>query len=346
MKNIKILLFIVTQVFILLSCSSDDTSANIEKSQLTEYSINDLIDMSQSKFGFVQPDGSISEFYGDFECTSPDESSFDLNVGCGRSGDIISVIMRKNSAKENCFDVILKKGGMYYGVPATSDKKIGEFIIVSKDEIKGSIKLCLEADASCCGEVGENFTLKKIISNDASSEKKSVLKPYIDYLELTKQAANSHDKFEDDAGLISFLLPKGDFIISNDNSLKSEKLSSIVKVLFSETSQMDSPDAIWEKSDLSKAIKQGIDVTYFAEKKDWVVVSGFNKAGNIVYKKGFYFKPENNYAGENGRNTQPWCQTVVIELEYPNQKKGQFDRIISDLMKSMKVNFYAIIENY
>ncbi len=146
-------------------------SVDKEKSQFTEYSINDLIDMSQSKFGFVQSDGSVSEFYGDFECTSPDENSFDLNVGCGRSGDIISVIMRKNSAKENCFDVILMKGGMYYGVPATSDKKIGEFIIVSKDEIKGSIKLCLEADASCCGEVGENFILKKIISNDAPSER-------------------------------------------------------------------------------------------------------------------------------------------------------------------------------
>ena len=110
--------------------------------------------------------------------------------------------------------------------------------------------------------------------------------------------------------------------------------------MFSETSQVDSPDAIWKKSDLIDAMKKNLDVKYSADKKDWAVVSGFNKAGNIVYKKGFYFKPEDNFAGEDGENTQPWCQTVVLELEYPTQKKEEFDRIIGDLMKSVEVLQY------
>lgn len=311
--------------------------------------IEDIVEISSSKFGFLLPDGTIHESYGDFDCISPEEKIFEFNVGCGRSGDIISILITPNDSKRNSFNLVLRKGDLYYGKTSTENIKIGEFNIISKDEIKGYIKLCLEEDESCCGEIGENFTLKRINTNNSPSQESSNSSSQlnnVEYLKLTKKEVNKSYKFEDDGGLISFLLPKYDFSISSDNSIKSVQLKSSVKVLFSETSQVDSPEAIWKKSDLINAMKKNLDVKYSADKKDWAVVSGFNKAGNIVYKKGFYFKPEDNFAGEDGENTQPWCQTVVLELEYPTQKKEEFDRIIEDLIKSLKVNFDAISENY
>jgi hypothetical protein len=195
--------------------------------------------------------------------------------------------------------------------------------------------------------IASNNSRNVQLNEETSTTNSKSSTDFFEKLQLKKlQNSKSADDFGDDLGLIVFSLPKNIFNLSANYVLKSNELNSTIKVFFSETSQMDSPDAIWEKSDLSKAIKQGIDVTYFAEKKDWAVVSGFSKSGNIIYRKGFFFKPENNYAGENGKNTQPWCQTVVIELEYPKNQKESFDKIIGDLFKSLKIDFNAINSGY
>ncbi len=155
----------------------------------------------------------------------------------------------------------------------------------------------------------------------------------------------NYDKFVDDMGLVSFKLPKSNFFVNSDSSIYSKKLNSIVNIFYSETSQIDAPDAIWKKSDLSNAMKQGIQETYYLKEKDWIVISGINKSGNIVYRKGFYYKSEDNYAGENGSNTQPWCQTIVIELEYPKNQKEPLDKIIPEMMKSVELNFETVFSN-
>ena len=131
-------------------------------SQQKNYTLKDLATFSKSQYGFKQSGGKINEYYGDIECTSFEKGSFDFNVGCGRGGDIISVTIMPSTSKKNTFDMLLPKGSDYYGKQNISDKKIGELTIISQNEIKGSIKLCLEKDASCCGEEGEIFTLMKI----------------------------------------------------------------------------------------------------------------------------------------------------------------------------------------
>jgi hypothetical protein len=130
--------------------------------QQNKYTVTDLIRISKYQFGFVKANGTINQNYGDIECISAEKSLFDFNVDCGRGGEVITILIKPNSIKQNSFDMIRQKGDIYYGLINPSDKKIGELNIKSESEIKGYINLCLEKDAACCGTEGPNFILKKI----------------------------------------------------------------------------------------------------------------------------------------------------------------------------------------
>ncbi|HNX87482.1 MAG TPA: hypothetical protein PKH58_00245 [Paludibacteraceae bacterium] len=130
--------------------------------QTRTYRLEDLTEFSKNHYGFLKTDKTINEYYGDFDCIDKEKSIFNFNVGCGRGGDIISILIKENSSRLNCFDLYLQKGDIYYGNQAYTNKKIGEFLIICEDEIRGNIKLCLEKGAACCGEEGEIFTLMKL----------------------------------------------------------------------------------------------------------------------------------------------------------------------------------------
>ena len=136
--------------------------SNLAFAQNKIFSFNDLVLFSKSKYGFVQKTGKINEYYGDIECKSAEKKIFDFNVGCGRGGDNISLLVKPNAQKSNHFDLYIQKGDIYFGKSITTDKKVGELFIISENQINGNIKLCLEKDAACCGEEGETFVLKKI----------------------------------------------------------------------------------------------------------------------------------------------------------------------------------------
>ena len=120
--------------------------------QSTTYTIKDLIEFSKSQYGFIRSDKTINEYYGDFNCTNVQKSIFDFNVGCGKCGDIISVIIRENPNKKNNFELIF----------VDDNKKIGELDIINQNKIQGNIKLCLDKGQCCCGEEGEIFILTKL----------------------------------------------------------------------------------------------------------------------------------------------------------------------------------------
>jgi len=153
-------------ILLLISCQQNNSSNNnhdgTEVPTKEAFTINDLVELSKSRYGFVNADGTINEYYGDFDCTSKDNYFFDFNVGCGSLGDIVTVFALTNKEKQNTFDLYIDKGNVYYGNILTSEKKIGELTILSNNKIKGSIKLCLDEDKGCCGEVGEIFELEKI----------------------------------------------------------------------------------------------------------------------------------------------------------------------------------------
>jgi hypothetical protein len=110
----------------------------------------------------LKKSGETDPYFGDIECVSEQKKLFDFNIGCGRSGDLITVLVTTNPDKQNHFDMYIQKGDTYFGERALRQIKVGELVIISDTRIEGHIRLCLEKDASCCGEEGESFVLCKI----------------------------------------------------------------------------------------------------------------------------------------------------------------------------------------
>jgi hypothetical protein len=191
---------------------------------------------------------------------------------------------------------------------------------------------------SCQNEKNDNKTPESLISDtEADTSKMTSNSIKIDY--------NNMESFKGENGLYTIDIPKGLFKLIKENEYYSDKLNSRIILHFSETSQIDDPNAIWEKKDLIQKMKGNISVTYNEAKKDWVIVSGTNKDGEIVYKKGIYFKPEDNHMGENGRNTQPYCYTGILEITYTTEQKEHFDKLIPILIKSFKCDFLSQCNN-
>ena len=181
--------------------------------------------------------------------------------------------------------------------------------------------------------------------NDTKISDSSISDTKADTAKMTSKSVNidykNMESFNSENGLYTIDIPKGLFKLIKENEYYSEKLNSRIILHFSETSQIDDPNAIWEKKDLIQKMKENISVSYNEAKKDWVIVSGTNKSGEIVYKKGIYFKPEDNHMGENGRNTQPYCFTGVLEIIYSTEQKEHFDKLIPILIKSFKCDFLS-----
>ncbi len=181
--------------------------------------------------------------------------------------------------------------------------------------------------------------------NDTKISDSSISDTKADTAKMTSKSVKidykNMESFNSENGLYTIDIPKGLFKLIKENEYYSEKLNSRIILHFSETSQIDDPNAIWEKKDLIQKMKENISVSYNEAKNDWVIVSGTNKSGEIVYKKGIYFKPEDNHMGENGRNTQPYCFTGVLEIIYSTEQKEHFDKLIPILIKSFKCDFLS-----
>lgn len=242
----------LTLLFAVISCSNNNNKniSNSEKDTLVvsnkkeNYTLNDLISFSKAKYGFVKNDGTINEYYGDFDFVT-EENIFHFNVGCGSKGDIISIIVMINDSKSNCFDLFIPKGEYYYGKPADSNKRVGEFELISDNEIHGKIKLCLEEGSGCCGEEGENFILKKISTTSESSpsenkgftiKKNKGLPSWFDKVDRTYMLNDDRILESDQIEYIGGHVPsKGEiFFIDNrevvfpENQIKINKTKSIV----------------------------------------------------------------------------------------------------------------------
>jgi hypothetical protein len=229
-------ILIITFVFF---CSS------IILAQKNTYNIDDLISLSISKFGFLKNDGTINEYYGDIDCKSSEKSIFDFNVGCGSKGDIISIIIKTNNSKSNCFDIYIPEGDRYFGEWASSNIKVGELEVISENEIHGNIKLCMEEGSGCCGEEGEIFILKKIstITEPPSNSKKGfTIKKYKDlpsWIEKTDRTYMLNDDRTVENELVEYIggyVPnKGEiFFIDNtevvfsENQIKIDKARTVI----------------------------------------------------------------------------------------------------------------------
>jgi hypothetical protein len=115
-------IIVFTLLFAFTSClqSKNENQVHTEDDKIVSnkrdnYTLNDLISFSKAKYGFVKNDGTINEYYGDFDFVSAEKSLFDFNVGCGSKGDMISIIIKTNNSKSNCFDIYIPDGDRYFG---------------------------------------------------------------------------------------------------------------------------------------------------------------------------------------------------------------------------------------
>ena len=249
-NNYNIIVFTLLFAFSGCSQSNNENQVHTEDDKIVSnkrdnYTLNDLISFSKAKYGFVKNDGTINEYYGDFDFVSAEKSLFDFNVGCGSKGDIISIIIKTNNSKSNCFDIYIPEGDRYFGEWASSNIKVGELEVISENEIHGNIKLCMEEGSGCCGEEGEIFILKKISTTTeppSNSKKGFTIKKYKDlpsWIEKTDRTYMLNDDRILENELVEYIggyVPnKGEiFFIDNtevvfaENQIKIDKARTVI----------------------------------------------------------------------------------------------------------------------
>ena len=126
------------------------------------FSLDDLFELSKDKYGFIEEDGTVDPYYGDFDLVSAENSLFDFQVGCGSRADIVRIGVKIHPSKVNCFIIYIPQGGLHFGSLVNRPTEIGELTVLSESEIHGRIELCLEKGSSCCGPGDGHFSLKRI----------------------------------------------------------------------------------------------------------------------------------------------------------------------------------------
>ncbi len=91
-------------------------------------------------------------------------------------------------------------------------------------------------------------------------------------------------------------------------------------------------------------MKKKLEVTLVNEKE--MIVSGKLNDYMISHMKGIYFKPKDNQFGELGKNTQPYCFTGTLILDYPAHVQAEMDKLIPIITDSFKGNFSSLFTEY
>lgn len=146
------------------------------------------------------------------------------------------------------------------------------------------------------------------------------------------------EEFTGEDGLYKFNAPKGLFVKGPNNEFISEVLNA--KIIFSSdmTNQFDET-GIFSKKDLINQCKSKISCTYSVDKNDWFVLSGFDKKNNMVYLKGFYDELVSMEGREEGEPSWLWSKSAILEIQYSEKFRKEFDKLIPIIMNSFKCDF-------
>jgi len=99
---------------------------------------------------------------------------------------------------------------------------------------------------------------------------------------------------------------------------------------------------IFSKKDLISKYKRKIKTSYFFDKNDWFVLSGNDSESNIIYLKGFYEELESMQGRDEGEPSWLWSKSGVLEIQYTEKNKEEFDKLIPLIIKSFKCDFSLI----
>jgi hypothetical protein len=149
------------------------------------------------------------------------------------------------------------------------------------------------------------------------------------------------DEFIGSNGLYKFEVPKGLFDKISENEFRSDFLQANIRFTSYQTYRFDDT-GIFSKNDLIKIYKNRFNTTYFVDKNDWFVLSGTDNYNNIIYIKGIYEELVSMQGRDEGEPSWIWSKSGVLEIEYTEDNKAEFDKLIPFIMKSFKCDFSKI----
>jgi hypothetical protein len=152
---------------------------------------------------------------------------------------------------------------------------------------------------------------------------------------------NIIEEFNGQDGLYKFKAPKGLFKRSSGDEFTSELLQANIRFTLIRTDRFDE-QGIFSKKDLISKYKRKIKTSYFFDKNDWFVLSGNDSESNIIYLKGFYEELESMQGRDEGEPSWLWSKSGVLEIQYTEKNKEEFDKLIPLIIKSFKCDFSLI----
>lgn len=146
-------------------------------SERKEYYLQDLIEISKQKFGYLSTGNEVDSNYGDINHDKI--NYFDLNLGCGKCGDIVQAKLVKRSGFNNVFSIYDRY----------DRGKIGELKVLEDNHLRIWIDKCDEYEECCCGSfIEQDLITESTTTNPLQNE------PLWDsFYSNFKKAVNSKD---------------------------------------------------------------------------------------------------------------------------------------------------------
>lgn len=114
--------------------------------------------------------------------------------------------------------------------------------------------------------------------------------------------------------------------------------------LYLSVSYLGTEGGIFSYKELKDFCEQGLQVTYSAggESKGWVVASGYDKTGMIVYRRGDFADYYSMRGREEGEMLWVWSKAMILEFKYPKHAAPVLNDITGKATKSFNGDVSAL----
>jgi len=142
---------------------------------------------------------------------------------------------------------------------------------------------------------------------------------------------------DEEYGVYRFAIPGRYFSRRADHEYRSNDLNASITFRF-ETEYIGDINPNVNLYVSFRQAKQGLRVTYQLMKKNYFVVSGFDKNGRIRYIRG---DSESLFSKSGCEDCEPswkWTKLAVVTFQYPVTSKQTMNPILSGFLKSYELN--------
>ncbi len=159
--------------------------------------------------------------------------------------------------------------------------------------------------------------------------------------------SNDLDTFSNKDSTYTFKVPRGLFKQLSDNTFDCQKFNAKITFLsnatfWSDENVQNGTENLYTKADLITKFKKKVTNPYVVDKDNWFVISGINFKNRILYSKGFYEALASMQGRDEGEPMWLWSKYGLLEIEYDNKFRKEFDIIIPTIIKSFKCDVFLL----